>query len=196
VTLAVPALGWVPATERGVPATDRVDAWLLPCDANRRERVRAVLAGCLGIAPETLVLRAGIHGKPELVGAPFDLRFNVAHSGDRMLLAVRLGHEVGVDLERIRPDVDADAVVATVFPASWRVAWRSMPAAGKREAFFDAWARFEALAKAGGRGIAASDPLAGSERFHARALPEIPGCAAAVASEGRNWALACWVSGS
>jgi phosphopantetheinyl transferase len=109
-----------------------------------------------------------------------------------MLLAVRLGHEVGVDLERIRADVDADAVVATVFPPSWRIAWRSVPASGKREAFFDAWARFEALAKAGGRGIAATDPLAEGDRFHARALPRLAGHAAAVASEGREWTVSCW----
>jgi 4'-phosphopantetheinyl transferase len=174
-----------------VASEDRADVWMIP-GASARERVRAILASYLGVPVEAVALRAGPHGKPELVGAPIDLRFNVAHSGERSLLAVRLGHEVGVDLERVRPDVDADAVVATVFPPSWRIAWRTLPAAGKREAFFDAWARFEALAKAGGRGIAANDPLADGARFHCRALPEIPGHAAAVASEGRNWTLNCW----
>jgi hypothetical protein len=184
--------GWRETSTRVALSTDRVDVWWLPEAHEPHGAARRLLAGCLGEPASAIRFRATPAGKPALADARHaHLRFSFAHSGAHTLLAVRLRYDVGVDLERIRAGVDADAVVATTFPPSWRVAWRTGRPGDRRAAFFGAWVRFEALAKASGRGIACDDPLAESSGFTCRALPTLPGFAAAVASEGRDWALAC-----
>lgn len=192
---ALATIVWDAPPARLDAATDRVDVWWLPTgDApGTRAALRGVLGRYLGVPGAELVFRSSAAGKPSLDPRHGgDLRFSLSHSAGVALAAVRLGHEVGVDVERIRPDVDCDAVANSIFPSSLRIAWRSGLAAGRRDAFFDAWVRFEALAKAGGEGIAGTDPLRGSERFSCRALPAPEGFAAAAASEGAGWTLACW----
>jgi 4'-phosphopantetheinyl transferase len=181
-----------PAPGALLASTSRVDAWWLPAgdEATARAALRALLGRYLGVPGSDVLLRTTAAGKPCLEPVHgVDLRFSLAHSGGRALAAVRLGADVGADLERIRADVDCGAVAATVFPAAMRIAWHSVLAAGRHDAFFDAWVRFEAIAKAVGRGIADPDPLRGSERFTCRPLPAPAGFAAAVASEGAGWTL-------
>ena len=40
-------------------------------------------------------------------GGPNDLRFNVSHADGLALWAVVRGQEIGIDVERIRPEPDA-----------------------------------------------------------------------------------------
>jgi len=195
VSGALATLAWEAPPAGLCAAPDRVDAWWLPAGgpADARAALRALLARYLGASARDVVLRTTASGKPcldPLHGA--DLRFSLSHSGGSALAAVRLAHDVGADLERVRADVDCDAVAATVFPPAVRIAWRAGLAAGRRDAFFDAWVRYESFAKASGLGLAADDPLRGSERFTCRPLPVPEGFAAAVASEGAGWKTACW----
>ena len=195
---ALATLAWEAPPAGLRAATDRVDVWWLPAGdaAGTRNALRGVLGRYLGLPGSDLVFCFSELGKPSLDprhGA--DLRFSLSHSAGVALAAVRLGRDVGVDVERIRADVDCDAVANSIFPPSLRIAWRSGLQAGRREAFFDAWVRFEALAKAVGEGIAGTDPLRGSERLTCRPLPAPEGFAAAAASEGAGWTLACWRSG-
>ncbi|HYH53493.1 MAG TPA: hypothetical protein VD761_05120 [Solirubrobacterales bacterium] len=53
--------------------------------------------------PEQIELREGEHGKPHLADCREQLRFNLSHSGGLALVAVSGEFEVGVDLERVRP---------------------------------------------------------------------------------------------
>ena len=62
-----------------------------------RAALRIVLGERLGLDPGDVVFGAGPQGKPELPGAR--LRFNLAHSGERALIALAEGVEVGVDVE-------------------------------------------------------------------------------------------------
>jgi 4'-phosphopantetheinyl transferase len=73
--------------------------------------LRALLARCLDADPRALRFEYGEHGKPALgeravyangPGAEPDLRFNLSHSGERLLVALTAGREVGVDVERAR----------------------------------------------------------------------------------------------
>ena len=59
--------------------------------------LRIVLGERLGVAPTDVAFALSEHGKPELPGSR--VRFNLAHSGERALIAVG-DVEVGVDLER------------------------------------------------------------------------------------------------
>jgi hypothetical protein len=92
-----------PATVAGM-AAGRVDLWLFPIagrdQANRR--LRELLGERLAVDPaEVPIIAAG--EKPALDPAAdlTDLRFNLSHSGERALIAIAAGIEVGVDIERV-----------------------------------------------------------------------------------------------
>jgi 4'-phosphopantetheinyl transferase len=66
------------------------------------------LAVYLDPEPEQIQLREGEHGKPHLADREEQLRFNLSHSGGLALVAVSGEFEVGVDLERVRPQREED----------------------------------------------------------------------------------------
>lgn len=112
-----------------------------------RAGLRAVLARYLGCAAADVALAASPHGKPYLPRARA-LRFNLAHSRNRAVLAVSGNRAVGVDLERVRADVDCGALVDAFFAPAEAAAWRALPARLRRRAFFAGWTRKEAVIKA------------------------------------------------
>ena len=66
-----------------------------------RGALRALLGRYLDRDPRELRLALGAHGKPALRDGG-DLRFNLSHSSELMLVAVTAGREIGVDLECAR----------------------------------------------------------------------------------------------
>ena len=109
-----------------------------------RAALRIVLGQQLGIAPAEVEFAAGPHGKPEVPGAR--LRFNLSHSGDRALVAVADGIEVGVDVERTSRRSRA---IARTLTDGERAALHG----GEHLALLRIWCRKEALAKAIGGGL-------------------------------------------
>ncbi|HWY18368.1 MAG TPA: hypothetical protein VNY27_06615 [Solirubrobacteraceae bacterium] len=96
---------------RIVPARKRA-LW-----ARSRGILRALLARYLDADPRELRFQPGPHGKPGLrdhvegrsaPGRKSDLRFNLSHSGELMLVAVSAGREVGVDIEHARERYTAE----------------------------------------------------------------------------------------
>ncbi|MCC6972197.1 MAG: hypothetical protein IT434_18445 [Phycisphaerales bacterium] len=142
-----------------------------------RAALRRILGDCLAMAPCDVAFEAGGSGKLRLApGAPLDLRFSVSRSGGFALIALRLSAEVGVDLEPVREGVRGAEIARDILGEEL----------GGGD-FFRLWTRREALAKACGRGIAS--PLRDEDRarFTVRDCDVLPGFAAAVASEGRDW---------
>jgi len=130
-----------------------------------RAALRQVLGAWLDRDPAALRFRYGPHGKPALDGgvdaAP---HFNVAHSGNLILLAFHATSPVGVDVEQHRPDLAWAPLARRVLtPAECRLLER-LPPERRPEAFLAAWCRLEARLKARGEG------LAGLERLQAEAL--------------------------
>ncbi|MFC7615756.1 acyl-CoA dehydrogenase family protein [Actinokineospora soli] len=78
---------------------------------------RTVLAAYLGCAPADLRWTRGKHGKPEFTGARGRWRWNLSHSAGHALLAVSVTAPVGVDIERVRPDLGPVALAARFLPA-------------------------------------------------------------------------------
>jgi 4'-phosphopantetheinyl transferase len=175
--------------------------------------VRIVLGRCLDRAPESLRFTAGPHGKPRLADAAADLRFNLSHAGERALLAVTRGQEVGVDIEQERA-IAASDLARRFFAAS---EWQALQAMGSSEqvpAFFRCWTRKEAFIKAIGEGFAC--PLAGFEvsldeedespqllrsctaitggleRWRIVSVPVEPGYWAAIAAGPGEWRIVRW----
>jgi 4'-phosphopantetheinyl transferase len=125
-----------------------------------RASLRAILAGYLSIDPHEVRLTThactacgGMHGKPKLASQPggFDLRFNLAHSGGRALVAVTAAREVGVDLELVEPITLAD-VAASLSPREHSTLAALAPS-GREHAFYACWTRKEACLKARGDGL-------------------------------------------
>jgi 4'-phosphopantetheinyl transferase len=134
---------------------DRFVAW--------RALLRTVLGRYLGLDPASLRFTYGQGGKPALASgtgvAP--LRFNLSHSQERALYAVSADREVGIDIERVRPDVEYEEVARRFFSAGEVAALLALPPDRRVEAFFACWTRKEAFVKARGGGL--QIPLDGFE---------------------------------
>lgn len=118
-----------------------------------RGRVRSILSQYTGLSPRELSFENSPQGKPSLSHPAKDIRFSVSHSGDKALIAVSLGFEVGVDIEHIRPDVETDKLAARFFSAAECSAIRALPAQCQVSAFFRCWTSKEAFLKAQGVGL-------------------------------------------
>jgi 4'-phosphopantetheinyl transferase len=145
-----------------------------------RSSLRAILSRYAGDAPEALRFVYGTHGKPALSPAPAiefnDIEFNLSHAGDWALIAVARSVPVGVDIERIRPNVDIAALLR-------RLGETGLPAAVPD--LFQAWTRREARTKAAG-GALFDPPL---EAVRAIGIHAPEGYAAALALVGHEPAV-------
>jgi len=119
-----------------------------------RGRLRQLLGLLSNRPPEGLRIGLDARGKPRLEGdTPPRLRFNVAHSGGLLVCAVTLDHQVGVDVERVREEVDCDRIARRFFAAEEAQALSALPSRIRRQAFFACWTRKEAVVKATGEGF-------------------------------------------
>jgi 4'-phosphopantetheinyl transferase len=91
-------------------------------------------------------------GKPYLPGAP-ELRFSLSRSHGMALIAVALEVDVGVDIERLRPIAEYQAIAQRFFPPSEAAAFAEAPPAQREQDFFHRWTRIEAMLKARGVGL-------------------------------------------
>lgn len=114
--------------------------------------LRKLLARYLDVPPEQLAFASGPAGKPFLVGHE-RLAFNMSHSGDLALYAFAAAGPVGVDIERVAPDIEHDLIAEHAFSAAERQALRGLPRDVRPEAFTNCWARKEAYIKATGHGV-------------------------------------------
>lgn len=135
-----------------------------------RGLLRRILAGALGISPSEVRFAYGAYGKPMAEGEPaHGIRFNVSHSGGLFVCAVAAGREVGVDVERIRPDLADEAIARQFFSPSEVAELLATPSERRTEAFLRCWTRKEAYVKATGLGL--SLPL---DSFDVSLHPEEP----------------------
>jgi Phosphopantetheinyl transferase len=111
--------------------------------------VRQTLADLTGQAPRDLMFDRtctlcghASHGKPRLVGSPWE--FSLSHAGDRVLLALAENRPVGVDIEPV--DAPIDTVAHLVLHPD------DPPVTGPD--LVRIWVRKEAVAKVTGHGLA------------------------------------------
>jgi len=179
-----------------------------------RGLLRVLLGRYLEQDPQRLRFVYGSHGKPELACdvRKTGLRFNVSHSDEIVLYALARHREIGVDVERIRPEVALETLAEHFFSPREVAALRALPEALQVTAFFACWTRKEAYIKARGEGLSlpldqfavslvpgeptallytAWDPQEAA-RWALHDLAPAPGYRAAVAVAGHDWQLACW----
>jgi 4'-phosphopantetheinyl transferase len=129
-----------PAERERAARLARPEPWVVS-----RAALRIALGARLGVVPDELEFATGPHGKPELPGER--LRFNVSHSGERAVIALADGVEVGVDVERT---ARSSRAVERTLTDGERAA---LPEGDRHVELLRVWCRKEALAKAIGGGL-------------------------------------------
>jgi 4'-phosphopantetheinyl transferase len=121
-----------------------------------RTALRFLLGDYLKFPPNEVRFEYLRGGKPHLVPEqnPEVLQFNVSHSAGMALIAVCGEHRMGVDVERIREDVDTAALAQRFFSLRERTGLGTLPAQLRVRGFFACWTRKEAFLKATGEGLA------------------------------------------
>lgn len=135
-----------------------------------RAALRALLAGYVEISATEILFEYLGGGKPQLAAEqnPRALQFNVSHSAGVALIAFGSEHRLGVDIERIRGDVDTSSLAERFFSLRERAGLRALPEHLRVPGFYACWTRKEAFMKATGDGL--SFPLAD---FSATTHPDI-----------------------
>ena len=136
-----------------------------------RAALRRILADYLQTDAATLRFGYASHGKPyiSLPDNPNNLRFNLSHSDGVALLALAVGIEVGVDIERIQTDFPYLEIAQQFFTAVEYAALCATDQALQCETFFRYWTHKEAFIKATGVGL--SLPL---QQFVVSLQPDTP----------------------
>lgn len=115
---------------------------------------REWLARELSLGREAPELVRDDHGRPRLGASLPGYDVSWSHSGDRLLLALGDGVDVGADIERLRPRMRS-LELAERFFAPGETDWlKGRPEAERDLAFVRLWCAKEAILKAHGRGIA------------------------------------------
>jgi len=114
--------------------------------------LRIIGERCFGIPAASQCYEPNAHGKPLLRNLP-EARCSLSYSGNSMLIAWSLDHEIGVDLERVRPIADAADLAELHCTASERQRLPKPGSTGYDQAFLALWVRKEACVKALGRGL-------------------------------------------
>lgn len=144
---------WLSATERA-----RADRFRDRCARWRyvggRWLLRRVLAGNLAVRPDQLRFAPARNGKLELTWPQRSPQFNLSHSGDRVLLIVAADRQVGVDIERRRPEFPWAEIADRVLTPLERLQLAQAPTARRSQLLTQLWTRKEALLKATGVGLA------------------------------------------
>ena len=185
-------------------------------DRTRYTIAHGVLRHLLGryceVTPESLRFEASAAGKPSLhtPGLPAHaarLHFNLSHCDDRALVGVSEGRELGVDLEKVRSNIEALSISRNYFFGSERDAIAASPTPDNT--FFRYWVAKEAVLKAQGIGLGfpldrfhvafnpgnesarvdTFDPVALAADWTVRMLPCESGWLAAVAARGSDWVV-------
>ncbi|MDZ4856093.1 MAG: 4'-phosphopantetheinyl transferase superfamily protein [Nitrospirota bacterium] len=179
--------------------------------------LRAVLSRYLGIAPDVVTLHRREAGKPFVTKeqrGQSTITFNMSHAQGRVLIAVSMGQEVGVDLERIRSDVEVEKLSERYFASSEHATIMQSTQAHRAARFFRYWVAKEAVLKAQGIGLRAlsqceilmaEDGVSGEirvpvgsplqDQWRIRLLSCGEGWEAAVAAQGVDWVAQCGLAG-
>jgi 4'-phosphopantetheinyl transferase len=121
---------------------------------------RRIVGAVLSAPPAELRWTRNANGKPALTAPYTGVECNLSHSGDLVMVAVSGRRSVGVDVQRVMPDLDCAAMARRFYPPGEA---QLVLGEGGPERFAELWARKESLVKAAGgrltRGLAT--PVAG-----------------------------------
>ena len=193
----------------------RADRFVFERDRTRHTVAHALLRHLLSlycssdssVSPGSLRFSTTYAGKPSLQFPALPLQFNLTHSEDRALLAVSAGFALGVDIEKVRTNIEALAISRHYFFGSERDDIESAAVETRADTFFRYWVAKEAVLKAQGIGLGfpldrfrvafeghsnnasveTLDPERLAPGWRVQLLPCEAGWLAAVAAAGTDW---------
>jgi 4'-phosphopantetheinyl transferase len=124
----------------------------------RRAMLRQILGAYLSVDPARIELTSGPYGKPAIDTTQHrtSLQFSASHSHGRALVAVVAGSAIGVDIEVVRLQPDANSLLQQFGTERERATYREASDERRPEVFAIWWTRKEAFLKATGTGLAFS----------------------------------------
>jgi 4'-phosphopantetheinyl transferase len=152
-----------------------------------RGLLRGLLGELLDCDPRTVPLAYLPSGKPfvDASGAP---HFNLTHTDGVAVLAVA-NRRVGVDVERVRPVLNAPGLVKRYFSAAECAAFETLHESARPAAFFRGWTCKEAVVKAAGATVSCLADF--DVDLDPSRAPSVLGVRAEELT-GDGWALAHW----
>lgn len=115
-----------------------------------RSVLRQLLSRYLKVAPQKIPLRKTRSGKLFVDSLRYRIRFNLSHSGSKILIGLNQKNRIGIDLEQLNPIQDVRAVVENLFSDNEQKMVRTNE---NNQSFYKLWTRKEALVKASGSGL-------------------------------------------
>jgi 4'-phosphopantetheinyl transferase len=129
--------------------------------------LREILQRYTGSPAEQLTFTYGDHGKPALAAstastastaptastAGTTVRFNLSHAHEMALYAISCDQELGIDIERIRTDIDYEQIARYCFSPSELATLFALTPRERAAAFFQCWTMKEAYIKGHGDGL-------------------------------------------
>ena len=177
--------------------------------------LRNILARYLAAEPEQIVFSYDSRGKPFLCDTfnNKEISFNLSHAHDLALYAVAVKRKVGIDVESVQQDFQWEEIVERFFSSVEQAELWTLPVKDRLRAFYTYWTRKEAILKAMGTCLTdemreingASEPLKstclsragyprnGYAHWTLIDLDTGPRYASALAVEGRDWKLRCYI---
>lgn len=136
-----------------------------------RSTLRKILGHALNEDPLKFEFRYTKHGMPVLSYPKntSNITFNVSHTHDIALIAMTMGEYIGVDIEKIRTNIDHEKLAERFFSENEYIAIMQYTGKQRLHSFFATWTRKEAIVKATGIGIAS-----GLKSFDVSVHPEGP----------------------
>ncbi len=115
---------------------------------------RFVLSEYAETAPGEWAYTRGVNGRPEIVGGPAGLRFNISHTEGMVAVLVHGEHDAGVDVESPWRATNTASVSKRVFTNAERSAMLVLPDDQQAGRFYQLWTLKESFIKAKGKGFA------------------------------------------
>jgi 4'-phosphopantetheinyl transferase len=120
-----------------------------------RSAAREILGRYLEVPPQNIRFIYETNGKPQITDDQNQrqLRFNISHSSGLAVMAVVSGRAIGVDVEKIKSNVEYLDLAKRFFSTNEYRKLSAMPTNRLARAFFACWTRKEAFIKACGEGL-------------------------------------------
>ncbi|PHN08618.1 4'-phosphopantetheinyl transferase family protein [Flavilitoribacter nigricans] len=117
-----------------------------------RARLRLLLGRYLDLAPQAVRFEFNQFGKPNFPNEQ-GLQFNISHSGGLAVMGFTRDAAIGVDLEKINPNIEVKLIASRFFAEVEKRQILALPTERQASAFYRCWTSKEAFIKAHGQGL-------------------------------------------
>lgn len=120
----------------------------------RKGIARIILSSVLGIKPSKIKYKVTNYGKPFIsLGKNDHFAFNISHSKEYLVVGLSKSCNIGVDIEKIRPNLDCSLLCRSTFSDEELIIFNNIDKANQLEFFYKTWVQKEAISKLVGLGI-------------------------------------------